>query len=476
MSGPRRVPAIVFLVLVVVAAGVVDVRVARPHVKVAADVQAPVGARPGARSSAWFCTGATAASDGAANGTVVVANAGARALNGTVTVIPSDGDTKVVNLSVPADGRAAVKLTDVLSAPYASALVELDGGQAAVELAASGPLGDTVSPCASAASTSWYLAEGVTTKDAAEVITLFNPFPEDAVVDMVFETEEGEVTPQALTGLSVKGQGMVAVNVGDNVQRREAVSTSITVRAGRLVAARLQTFDGTGDPARKGLSVSLAMAAPGNAWYFPQGFLTDGVTERYQILNPSTKEAKVEADLALEQGQAEPITLTVPSEARVTLTANDEARIPKNVAHAITIRSTNGVGVVVERTIDGLSPSDHTGLSITAGARLPADRSLVAAGQADDATEEWLVIQNPSARSTKVSVSLLAAGAPTVPPGLSSLDVPAHQRRAVRLNDVLPKGATSLLVTADQPVVAERDAYKVKALGMSMSAAIPLRS
>jgi hypothetical protein len=461
------------IVLVLVGAAVVDGRVGRPSEEVATEVQTPMAARPGARSSAFFCTGATATSEGAANGTVVVANAGTNAIGGTVTAFPSDGEAKEVGIRVPAAGRAAVRLADVVTAPYASALVELDGGQAVVELTASGPLGESISPCASAASTRWYFAEGITTKDAVETITLFNPFPEDAVVDMVFNTEEGEVTPQALTGLSVRGRGMAAIDVGQHVQRREAVAARITARVGRLVAGRLQTFDGS--VARKGMSVQLGSAAPGDLWYFPEGFLADGLTERFQLFNPNRDEARVQVELTLEEGTAEPIVLTVPGESRVTLSANDEARIPKNVPHAITVRSTNGIGVVVERTIDAASPSTRSGLAITLGGRVATLEAVVAAGQLDESTDQWVIVQNVSTRPARVTLTLLDEGVRVTPTGFDRIDLAPRQRRAIRLADAVRRGPTPLVVSSTTPVVVERDLYKLRAPGTAMSVAIPLR-
>lgn len=474
MTSTRRIPALVAIVVVLLAAWIVDSRVARPTKKVAAEVQTPQGARASARSSAWFCAGATASTDGAANGAVVIANAGQKPLSGLMTVIPSEGESKAINVAVQSLGRQSYQLTDVVTAPYASAMVELDGGSAVVELVGTGPLGETVTPCASNASTTWYFAEGITTKDALEVITLFNPFPEDAVVDLVFTTEEGEVTPQALTGLSVRGRGMTAINVGDHVQRRLQVSARITARAGRLVAARLQTFDGSEN--RKGLSLGLGAAASGDVWYFPEGYLADGLTERFQVFNPETKEAQAQVALTLEQGSAEPILLTVPPQSRVTVTANDEARIPKSVAHAATVRSTNGVPVVAERTVDAVSPAPRLGLAITLGARLSALSWVVAAGQVDDANDQWLVVQNPGPQAARITVSLLDDGRTVGTPTLDGLEVGANTRRAVKLNDSARKGAAALVVTSDQPVVVERDYYKSKGLGTAMSPAIPLRA
>ena len=85
---------------------------------------------------------------------------------------------------------------------------------------------------------------------------------------------------------------MAAINLGEHVQRRVQVSARITARAGRLVAARLQTFDGA--EGRKGLSLGLGAAAPGAVWYFPEGYLADGLTERFQVFNPGNQEAVTE--------------------------------------------------------------------------------------------------------------------------------------------------------------------------------------
>jgi hypothetical protein len=464
------------LAALLVAGGIVDrrSRSGGPAETTTISAQVPVAAPASARSSAWYCPGAPA-SGTAADATVVVANAGARRLTGTVTVFPDKGDSRRVPLDVGPAGRAPIRLADVVSSPFAAAVVELDGGEAVAEVVASGPLGDSVTPCASSASSSWYFAEGVTTKDAQEVLLALNPFPDDAVVDVVFSTEEGVVSPQALTGLLVKGQALTSINVGDFVQRRESVSARLVARTGRLAVSRVQTFDGTGTTGRKGVAVSLGAAAPGPVWYFPEGLVAEGQSERYQIYNPGTDEAQVEVDLALETGEAEPLRLTVPRESRLTVVSADESRIPKGVPHAVTVRSTGGPQVVAERTIDGTTPSARTGVSITLGARLPAKRWATAAGAADDNTDEWLVVQNPGSRPARVNVNLLADGTSVIVGDLSSVEVPAGQRKALHINPALKRAATPLLVTSTEAVVVERDFYKLKTPGLAMAIAIPLR-
>ena len=179
--------------------------------------------------------------------------------------------------------------------------------------------------------------------------------------------------------------------------------------------------------------------------------------------------------LALESGEAEPLILTIPAESRVTVDANEEARIPKGVPHAATVRSRNGVGVVVERTIDAAPAARRTGLAESLGARLSARRWCLASGAADDSTDEYVVVQNPGAEPARVSVTVLADGERVTNEGLQGLEVGAGQRRAVRLADSVRRAATPVVVESDRPVVVERVLNRLRGIGIATSVGIPLR-
>jgi len=472
VNAARRAPALIIIAGLLIGGGLLDRR-SRPASHTTNVPPVPMAAAAKAASSAWYCTGATANKDGGADGAVILANASQRTLQGALTVFPYQAVPKAVPIQIGPAGRQTVHLADVASAAFASALVELDGGEVVVELSDSGPYGDTVAPCASTASSQWYYADGVTTKDATEALSLFNPFPDDAVVDLVFGTEDGSVTPQALTGLAVQGGTTVVIPVGDYVQRREQVTATITTRAGRLVVARLQIFDGTAG--RKGMALALGAASTGTLWYLPDGLVADGVTERYQVFNPTKKEARVEVALALEQGQAEPFILTVPAEGRVTVAANDEARIPKGVSHAATVRSLNGVGVVVERSVDATIADKRNGVARTPAAQVTARRWVLAAGESDDTVEELVAIQNPGSAPAHVTLTILGDATQVANPALRNLEVAPGGRRSIRLNDTMKLAATPVLVTSDQPVVVERVLNRLKGLGISMAVGIPLR-
>jgi hypothetical protein len=474
---PRRLPAILVVAVALVGAAIVDRRKSSPTVTSAPARAVMAEAAPGnALSSTWYCQGASANGDGIANGAVIVANPTDRTVKGTVTFVASDANIppKAVALELKPWSRAGFAYPEQLPAPWVSATVEVDGGGVVAEQSVSGPLGSDNAPCASSASSTWYFADGGTTRDAHLIYVLTNPFPEDAIVDLSFATDQGRVVPQALQGVVVPARGMLPVNVGEQVLRRRAVSATIRARTGRIAAARIQTYDGS--DRRKGLTLVPATPSLGDTWYFPEGYLTDGMVERFQLYNPSRREARVTLSLTLEQGAAEPFDIVVPPQGRFTVNLNDETRIPKNVGHAVTVTSEDVEGIVVERSIDAGRPAPRQGLASTMGARTVARRWAFAAGLTGRSVDEWVVVQNPGGADVKVSFTALASGQPLPIDKLQGVAVKAGARLAVRLGDFVQRDDLGLLVTATGgSIVAERGIYRVGRLGMSLTNGIPLR-
>lgn len=476
-TGPpgRRLPAVIVIVALLVVGLVVDRQAPASGGGAGAGRAAvlatamPSVAPATALSSSWYCPGATAVPGGQADGTVVIANVGARPLDATVTVVPSTGTAKAVPVTVGPRSRTTVHEADVVQAPQAAVLVELRGGGGAVEQQVDGPSGRDVTPCASTASDHWFFATGSTDKGDSFLLALFNPFPGDAIIDLSFVTGEGPTVPADFQGLVVPARGLRVVDVGEHVRRRPEIATSIVARTGRVVAGRLQTRT---TPA--GMTDTLGAPSVGTEWTFPDGLTADAVTERYHVFNPGSREAQVVVDLALDQGDAEPVTLSVPPLSSLDLLANDEPRIPKGVGHAAVVRTTNGAAIVVERTIEAVKPAIRTGLADILGSPRSAARWVLAAGGTGSAQDETVALVNPG--DAQVTASFSSLGGPQAAvPGLDHVEVPAGRRTVVRLGDHLNQEQLSLLVSATGPVVVERDLARVGKPGLAATIGIPLR-
>lgn len=474
----RRLPALAVIVAVLatlVALGAsADDRPPEPFGRARADGQPR--ADPGAAlSSTWYCAAGMAEKNGLANLTVVIANIGEEARKGSVVLMPSGGGSrKAVPVTVPASGRVEVAARDHLDAPVVSALVELDGGRVAVEHIVEGPLGDGVAPCASQPSDRWYLANGVTERDARQALALFNPFPDDAVVDISVSTDEGRAEPPKLQGLPLPPGTTTMVPLQDFVRRRAVTSVSIVARTGRLVVDRLQWF--AGGAGRTGLSLALAAPAPATTWSFPEGFFGDGMAETWHVYNPGDDEAEATLELTPADGDPpEPFDFTVPAHSQQTIDAGTIKRVAAGVGHAATIRSLNGVPLVAERAFDARRPpAARRGWSSSLGSP-GAARSWVSPVGAAPRTDEWIVVQNPGSRRLRVSVSALTGGRRVAVEGLQRLALGPAGRLAVRLGDHFDGGAVPIVVEATGDVVVERGLYATGSTGLSTTIAIPTR-
>jgi len=298
-----------------------------------------------------------------------------------------------------------------------------------------------------------------------------DPFPDDAIADLSFTTDQGRIEPADFKGLVVPGRGLLVVDVGQHVRRRDLVATTVVARSGRLVASRLQVRGGAPSP---GMTLDLGAPSPASSWYFPDGATGAGIVERFQLYNPSDRESEAQLSLVLDQGEAEPFHLTVPPQGAVGLVTSNEARVPQGVSHGAQVTVTNGVPLVVERVVQAAPPALRRGVLDVVGARATSTRWLLAAGATNPSTDEWVVVLNPGPARARFSVRALAAGRSLDVEGLQGLTVAPGQRFAVRLGDHIRRDDLALVVDADRPLVVERDVYSSGGTGMAGSVAIQL--
>ena len=474
----RRVAVLVVLVGLLVALGITD-REARTEAAAAfGQVTAapmPAADAPDALTSTWFCAAGGSSEDEGTSTFVTIANGGAEDRRGTVAWHTGEGAVEVVPVDVPALASLEVAAADAVSTAQVSATVELDGGEVGVEHRLVTDRGTDVAPCASAASTTWYLANGTTARDASQRLVLFNPFPDDVVVDISFSTNEGRDEPAALQGLPILAGTTEIIELTDVVRRRDVTATSVVARRGRLVVDRVQSFDG--EEGRRGVALTLAAPAPAEVWAFPEGYYTEGLTERWHIYNPTDAEALASIEITPDAGDlSEPVDLTIPPGGQVTVEAAELGRVPAGVGHQSTIRSLNGVPVVAERSIDARPPSGKEGWTSALGSPSVAERWLLPYGATSEDLDEWVVVANTGAEPVTATISGLVGGRLLDIEGLSDIELAPAGRRAIRIGPRIERAPLALLVEATGPVVVERNLYQLSpdVDGVSSVMGVPL--
>jgi hypothetical protein len=481
-----RFPALLVIVALLVAAMIFERNLTRTPVPATPAELAhvmPVASPTDALSTTWFCAAGTARgstnapdpksldarSTVVAEHTVVITNQSDRVQRARVTVYPSEGSPVVKVFDLSARARFDLVVSDVVKAPFASALVETDGGLVAVEHRLDGPLGHAVGPCSSSAATSWYFPSGTTRAGARLIYAVFNPFPDQAVIDFDFQVEDDngrqvERQTDRLSGIVVKPGQVLPVDITDIIQVRPRLSTHIQVRGnrGRVVVDQLLLIDGEHkDP--KQISVGLGATTLMDSWLFPDGEpVTSGVETNVVIYNPGgdTVEADVFVNIDGSTTDAEPFTATVRPGQYLVVPLTKDNRLPLGAGYWMVVHSRRGGPVVVAREQKVTAPAPRPGITSNLGSPLLATQWLVPLGGLPNTESADVVIANPSStKEVTITVSAVADGSVTPIADYDTVVLAPGARTDVDLNGTTVPGAPparSLRIDANGPVVASQ--------------------
>ncbi|MFN8017740.1 MAG: DUF5719 family protein [Acidimicrobiales bacterium] len=482
---PRRWLPFVLLIGLVVGAAVIDPgtpTVDPTKVDSSLDLTTlPTVTAVDAISTAFYCSGGTAMGEGGdAELSVVLANDDRRGATADITVFDRSGAQGTKQVSVPAHGRARVALSSMLEAPWAAALVEVRGGRVAVDREVSGPLGFDSAPCSTEAADRWFVPSGTTVREAEEYLTLFNPFPDPANVNIVLATETGLRTPRRLQRLSVPARSVQFVKVGETVTDRKAVAATVRALAGRVVVDRVQTYSGNGDPigkgeaaaAPKGLVSTAASPVRAPRWVFPSARVDDGVRTQVAVYNPGSRTAQVDVALHYQEpqrnGTVEPVSIEVPARRQVVVDLDEVPGIEDGVDMWIDVRSLDGVPVVAERLSYYGAPSKRRGAAASLGSPQQASRWLVTQAGPTRLRSGTVQVANVGDTPARITVVQLVAGDRVPVPG-ASVTIPPRDRRTLDLGDLGP--AASVVVRSDRPVVVGSSLSLATGLGIAVQPA-----
>lgn len=321
-----------------------------------AEVQSPTVQRPGRLTAIWYCPVGSSNAGGFAAHEIAITNTGSETAVANLTVLTAEGPSIELRQEIQPAATSSVDLPSLSSDRVASAVVEIVGGEGLVGHTVRTAHGLASGPCATKSAGEWYFAGGSTTLDAGSFLVLMNPFGEDAVFSVEFQAGDRTRRPTDLKSAVVKGRSARVIDVTEAVAREDMVSIHVDVTSGRLVAERLQTFDGQLGP--KGAALTLGVASPQPEWFFPAGRILDGSDHLLVVYNPNEVDADVDVSFMFDQPD-DPIAIgLVPIELRVPpkrfevidiqgLASSLGLELPLDVG--LVLSAADGAGIVAER-------------------------------------------------------------------------------------------------------------------------------
>jgi hypothetical protein len=368
----------------------------------------------------------------------------------------------------------SVPVSDILATAEPGVEVETLGGPAAVThvLEHGGDL--AVEACTRVAATDWYFASGTTVEGSQQSLLLFNPFGDDAIVDVSFVTDTGAQEPSELQAMVVPRRSRVTITVQDSVLRQDRVAAHVHARTGRVVAEQTQTFDDVvvDGASRSGIALSAGATAPSTTARVAAGSTTAGGKGQLAVANYSDTDARVDVKTVIVGGGDLPAqTVRVPSQGVVDVDVSTRVPLGSDYAVVVTSRALNGSRVpVVSELLGTWAPaSASTGLASTVATDLTATRWVVPRLDVD--ADSTITVFNPG--PDPVTASFLPADqvdravGPTSEPELAIGPGQAKTIDATRVG----KRAVPVVVTSNHPVVVGLTV--LGAAGAALSGGIP---
>ena len=465
-----RAPAIAVIVVVLLVVLLFDPEPRRlttvGPVPVAASVPSSVSA-PTAQSDIWFCAAGTATDNGFADHRVLLINTTDAERVASINAVGSrvapanHGPTGSRRVTLPPYARSELRLAELVpNAAYASATVELSGGGVVVEHSVTGPTGFDRAPCATTASAEWFVPLSATATEknptARAVLVLYNPFSDNAVVDIGFVTDAASAA--APIESMVVGPGAVeVVDLTAVVPVAEQLASAVRARAGRVVVDRIEVFGDT--RARRDLVLTAGVPAAAPTWFFPSGRLGAPRQERLVVYNPSEERAEVVVEVRPDNRQTliEPFDLQVGAGRFVTVDLHTEKRLVDAgvTGYSLIVRSL-GAAVAVDRLVTVAPGQPGAGASSTTGSAFAAP-TVVIDGVASEVDPGELIVFNPNARAiATVTLEVIANGQRKAAPAGTEFELQPGERKSMPFAS-LGTGNFTVIISASAPVVAERE-------------------
>lgn len=445
----------------------------------------PMVRSDGELGSTWFCAAGTAAV--AASHSVILSNPTDRPVGAHLTGYTATGATPTSVVEVPARGPLVIDVGPTLGDPTMSVLIESTSPVLTVDHQLVSDDGASRDACLTSTSDAWFFPALTSTADAGVRLTLFNPFPGDAGVDIAIGLDTGSRVPSSLTGVVIPGGTSKVIDLGQSASRREQFTATVRARSGRVLAEVVQTFDGSKGP--RGIRMATGVPAPARGWTFAGGFTGAGAAEHLVIQNPGTTPLHALVQVTPYGAAAqppEPLQIDVEAGRYVVADLSAESRIPGIGYHAIVIEADHAF--VAARTISLSGPPEavpdpaivgrpalDSGTALATGSSVASSRWVVPSIDAGADPQPVVLVHNPGAGIAVVTLRGLAGGSGVAIERAAKAEIAPGDSLAVPLPALAPEGGEATVIAeSTEPVVIERLTTYPAQRDLAFNTAVPV--
>ena len=366
------------------------------------------GTHPAGAFVRYFAEGATSAFFATQ---IALANPSATtAATALLRFLKADGGVVTHSVEVPAGARRTVDVAGVpgMSAAEFATVIESNTLLVADRtLEWGGGYGGHAEASISGARTTWFLAEGATHSGFDLFYLVQNP--NASAVDVQVTYLLPAPTAPIVKNYTVPANSRFNIWVDTDDPRLASTDVSAVISSSAPVIVERAMYLNSGGVLFAAGHDSAGVAAPGTSW-----FLAEGATGQYfdlfvLIANPSFTDAIVEARFLLPSGATVTKTYTVAAQSRFNIWVDLEDDALADTAVSTTLTSTNGVPIIVERTMWWPGDTGWQEAHNSPGARETGTKWGLAEGEQGGVSgrETYVLIANASAAAGSARVTLL---------------------------------------------------------------------
>ncbi len=384
---------------------------------------------------------------------VLLENPNTQAASVTVEMVTSLGEYDSLDLELPAHSRTTLNMNDIWPDREISTYVGSNNGvgilvERSMYFNNGSYEGGHCVAGATAASASWYFAEGYTGPDFDEWILVFNPQSFDQTGMLRVLTGSGDILEY---DFDLPSLSRTTIHLNDLVPNQELSAHLITDYP--VVAERAMYFDYSGVSDGH---ASMGCAELSSVWYFAEGYTGDGFDEWLLLLNPYySYTVSVSIDFFLNSGSSFSRTYELPPASRNTFKIND---IVDGQDVAMRVTTPGDFPILAERAMYFLYQGKWGGGHGDLGSTSTSTTWGLAEGYSGPGYDTWVLVENLGDATSSTAFYFLN---PDGSHSMYTCNIPAHSRYSLKADDVVPGREFSVVVDSanGQPLVVERSVY-----------------
>jgi P pilus assembly chaperone PapD len=375
----------------------------------------------------------------------------------TVTYYTPTGPPVVTNHNVPGQTRQTIYVNTDLGPDLENSCDIASTQPVIIErpmyfdyqgLGAHGWQGGHVSLGSTGLSRNWYFAEGYTGNSFEEWLTVQNPNPAWATLDVTYYvTGAAPIERQHLVGPTSRYTINVNQDAGADLEVSTAVRADQPILCERPMYFAYQGYMEGGH---------IVMGSPHLAtdWYLAEGATFPPFTEYITVQNPNAAPANLAVTYFTPGTPPIVRNHTVPARSRYTINAGADSGQSSDLSTHVN----SDQPILVERPMYfdmafGTLPGGHAAMGVNA----PATQWYFGEGYTGAGFDEWLTVQNPNAVVANLTVTYYT---PTGAPIVRNHPVQPQSRYTIPVDvDAGENLEVSTYVLSDQPVICERPMY-----------------